>query len=281
MKEITNKVLTFIIIIFLILSQNIIYAAMADYTDEQADLKTKQEQENWKKEQEEKINKSNNNYLKSLSVTGYDLYPSFDKKIINYEITKEVEEDYIEIVIETEDEKASVSGNGKIALNSGENNLKINVTADNGEERLYFIKVIKTIKKDIRLNGLILKISDGYEIEITPQFDKDIFEYSCNIQNDIDKIDIEAVANDSDYYIEIIGNENLKEGQNEIIISVSKNDDEKTIYKINVNREKAMQLQETNKNKYAYIIFIVIVFIILLLLIIYIMKKQKKHGKHN
>ena len=151
--KIIKKIILMILAVMLILSQDVIYASMADYTDEQADKNLKQEQEEWKKEQQERINKSSNNYLKSLSVKKYSITPDFDKQTINYEISAEISDDYIEIEAETDDEKSSVSGIGKIGLSSGENNLKVDVTAENGTVRYYFINVIKNVKQNnIRLN---------------------------------------------------------------------------------------------------------------------------------
>lgn len=140
MKTIYKFILT-IYAITLLLSYNIAYASMADFTDEEADKITKQNQEEWKQEQEERIEKSSNNYLKNLSVENYEITPEFDKQTINYEISKEITEDYIEIIAKTDDDKSSVSGDGKITLNSGENNIRIDVTAENGTVRTYFIKV--------------------------------------------------------------------------------------------------------------------------------------------
>ena len=97
MKKIIYKTILFIIIALIIFSQNIIYATMADYTDEQADKKLEQEQKEWKQEQEEKVGKSSNNYLKTLTVNNYKLTPNFDKQTINYEINKEVTDDNIVI----------------------------------------------------------------------------------------------------------------------------------------------------------------------------------------
>lgn len=136
----------YILILFtfiMLISESVVYASMADYTDEQADAKKQQEQLEWNKKMEERVNKSSNNYLKSLSVKNYEISPSFDKQTINYEIKKGVKEDYIEIEAETDDDKSSVSGNGRVNINSGENNVKIEVTAENGTVRSYFIKVIK------------------------------------------------------------------------------------------------------------------------------------------
>jgi len=165
MKNIKSKILVFIIIVLFLLSQRGIYAAMADYTDEQADQQMKEQQENWQKEQETKKNKSSDNYLKDLSVKGYKILPSFNKENTNYELGIEIEDDYIEIKTETEDEKATVTGNGKVILNSGENNLKVSVTAENGEERLYFIKTVKKNK-----NNLSVSLEDeeirNYKIDV-------------------------------------------------------------------------------------------------------------------
>lgn len=143
MKLIYKILITFFILA-LVFAQNIIYASMADYTDEQADNKQKQEHQEWQKEQEERIGKSSNNFLKSLSVKKYSITPDFDKQTINYEITEEITDNYVEITADTDDEKSSVSGVGKVQLKSGENNLKIDVKAENGTVRTYFIKMICT-----------------------------------------------------------------------------------------------------------------------------------------
>ncbi len=280
MKKLKNKILVLMIITLLVLSQNVIYAAMADFTDEQADKQTKQQQENWQKEQEIKKNKSTNNYLKSLYIKEYKILPDFNKDKADYEIDKEIEDDNIEIIAEAEDEKSNITGNGKITLNSGENNLKISVTAENGEERLYFIKAIKKIKHDVRLNNLILKTNNGINIDLAPQFNMDIFEYDCNIPNYIDKIDIEAIASENDAIIETVGNEDLKEGLNVINVSVSINNDEKIIYKINVSKEKASDEYVTN-NKQINILYIAIVVILFLIIVCFIYVRAKKHTKHG
>lgn len=276
--KIINKIILIITILILVLSQNIIYASMADYTDEQADQNMKKEQEEWKQEQEEKINKSSNNYLKELSVYGYEITPKFDKQTINYEIVQEINDDYLEIKAETDDGKASVLGIGKTQLNSGENNLRIDVTAENGTVRTYFIKVIKDVKKNIRLNSLKLKTEDS-SIEITPEFDKDIFEYNCSIQSHIDQLEIEAIANEKSAKIEINGNENLKEGFNEIIILVYLEDNEKTLYKINVY--KAKEQQYINQNNKITKIIVTIILVICLLLLTIVSIKKIKNSRHK
>lgn len=160
-----------IIIIFLVLMifilKNLVFASMADYTDSQADEKKQQEQQEWKKEVESRINKSSNNYLKSLSVKGYELSPEFDKQTVNYEIQTSINEDFVEINAETDDDKSSVSGIGKIDINEDENNCKIDVIAENGTVRSYFIKIVRhDSKNNKRLEENKQSQSIGTNVEV-------------------------------------------------------------------------------------------------------------------
>ena len=279
-----NLIYKFIVIIFavtILFSQNVIFASMADYTDEQADENLEQEQVEFKQEQVERINKSSNNYLKALSVKGYEISPNFDKQIINYEIAQEITDDNLEIKAEADDEKASVLGSGKVILNSGENNIKIDVTAENGTVRTYFIKVKKSVKKDVKLNSLKVSTDNESDIEITPEFNSNVFEYNCKMQNYVEKLNIEATCDLKDAKIEIKGNENLKEGLNEILVTVSTENDEKVVYKINAYKEKTMQNQnEIGKKEINYTTYLPIIIVIIIIAIIIFVKNRKK-GKHD
>lgn len=95
--------------------------------------------------EQENQNKSSNNYLSELKVKDLTLKPEFDKQTINYDLgVTELEELEIEAV--PEDDRATVNGTGKIKLNSGENDIKIDVTAENGTVRTYHIMINKTGK---------------------------------------------------------------------------------------------------------------------------------------
>ena len=276
MKTTIYRIITIITILFMILAQHAIFASMADYTDEQADKITKQNEEEWKQENEERLNKSSNNYLKKLSIKRYNITPEFDKQTINYEIKQEITDDSIEIITETDDEKATVSGNGMILLNSGENNIRIDVTAENGTVRTYFLKATKKTNKNIRLKEVKISTNDGKNIEITPEFNEEIYEYNCTVESYIQEINIDAISNTEDVDINIIGNTNLNEGQNEVLINLSNNNNEKIVYKINVNKKQEMQIHEEKNINYTVILIISISIIILLILILI---KKKGHSK--
>lgn len=222
--------------------------------------------------------KSTNNYLKNLEVIGYELTPEFDKQTINYEITNEVDEDYIEINAQLDDEKATISGTGKIALNSGENNLKIEVTSERGTVRTYFIKVVKKVQENLRLTSLKLKANE-MEFMLEPEFNAETFEYYCNIENEISKVDIDANSSDKNAKIEIEGNENLKQGMNQILISISFNNEKKVVYRVNVYIKG--KSDNYNAKDYKNIVIIAMVIIMVILILIFLKKKKIKGGNKS
>ncbi len=80
---------------------------------------------------------SKDNYLKGLTVEGYEISPAFDKEISEY--TVEVPEGTKEINIgaSVNDSRSSVEGSGTLAVTPGINNFDITVRAQNGSERVY------------------------------------------------------------------------------------------------------------------------------------------------
>ena len=85
--------------------------------------------------------KSNNNYLSSLSVEGYELSPEFDKQTLEYTLNKEIKESEINIKAIADDSKATVTGTGNIKINKNQNKFRIDVTAESGTVRTYIIKI--------------------------------------------------------------------------------------------------------------------------------------------
>lgn len=87
------------------------------------------------------INKtySKNNYLKSLSIEGYELSKAFDKETLEYTVELEPGEEKINVIATTEDKTASIKGAGEITVTEGNNIINIIVTAENGNERKYKI----------------------------------------------------------------------------------------------------------------------------------------------
>ena len=80
---------------------------------------------------------------------------------------------------------------------------------------------------------------------ILPSFDKDIYEYYLMVSENINQIDIEAVPESPNSDIEIIGNTNLKSGENLITIKVA-GENSSSIYNINVIKTNNYQTVNNN-----------------------------------
>ena len=87
---------------------------------------------------------SPNNWLKTLSVTGYTMSPAFQVKNDvkqEYTITVPKKVSSVKVNATTVNAKASITGNGTVELNEGTNTIKIAVKAENGDIRTYVIHV--------------------------------------------------------------------------------------------------------------------------------------------
>lgn len=86
-----------------------------------------------------------NNYLKSLSIEGYELDKSFDKDTLEYNVTLNPGTDKINVSAEVEDSTAKTKGTGEISVSEGINTIEIVVTAENGNERTY--KILASVEE--------------------------------------------------------------------------------------------------------------------------------------
>lgn len=85
----------------------------------------------------------NNNYLKSLSVSGTSISPKFDKFTASYTAKVNAEVSSVTINANPLGKSAKVSGKGKVSLKTGENTIKVTCTAASGVKRTYTIKITR------------------------------------------------------------------------------------------------------------------------------------------
>lgn len=227
------------------------------------------------KPEEEK--KSDNAYLKSLTIEGQELTPVFNKETTSY--TMQIESDITELNIkaEAEDEKASVSIQGNKDLKDGENKVTVSVSAEDGTIKIYEITVTKNEKTALGLKSLAIKDTD-----IASMFKTDTYEYEIYVK-DVAKLEIEAIANDETATVEILGNEDLQEGENTITIIVSSQDGkEKVTYQIKANKiianvdEIANTKQGMDPKIYLYIGIGAVLLIALIIVIVYTIKNRNQ-----
>ena len=180
----------FLMFFILFLTNNCAYASMADYTDEDAEKDTQQMIQEHKEHFDS--TKSDNNYLKDLIITEGVISPNFDRQILEYTINIGTNIKEIEIKANPEDTKATVNGTGKVDI-SNASECKIEVVAESGTIRTYFIKIIKQNEKQ--------------EENITKEDNDD---NSVSLENDTIK---ETIVD----YNEIVNNEISNNEQNNII----------------------------------------------------------------
>lgn len=230
-----------------------------------------------------RLEASNDNTLKSLNVQGYIFNTPFSSSKYEYQINVDENIDSINIVAEANNSFAIIEGLGEHSLVSGKNEFKINVTSQNGEKRSYTIIVNKSSGTSLLKS---LKIS---RYKITPKFHRYSFIYDVYIYDEIDQLKIIASANEGDN-IEIIGNEKLKKGKNEIYIKVSGIDKTTSVYKINAYKlDKIDFINNIGKKSgtltTSLLILFIVSIIIMVLFIIYFIKINhiklinKKHNK--
>ena len=222
---------------------------------------------------------------------------SKDKTEYTAEVPNDVEE--IEVYATAVDSKAQITGIGMIELKEGENEIKVEVIAQNGEKKAYTIKVtrkaaetaeepVETVDDEEKFGLSTLTITG---ITLNKKFNSETYEYTIDLTEDLTSLPISAKATDKDATVEIIGNENLQPGENIITILVQNAETEEVAtYQIIVNKnveEEAVRVSWLKPStwgkeeiiKIAMVVVIIILIIIAVILKIQIAKESKKEKK--
>lgn len=233
--------------------------------------------------------KSSNANLSNLGIRPND-FSGFKSWITSYDITVPNDVETIEIYAKAQDSKAKISGIGSKKLEEGKNTSSIVVTAEDGTQKTYTINVTREENKDedndeensdeeVSKGLSELKIED---LKLTPEFKTDIYEYKVDYIGDETKLNINTIATDTNYVVEVTGNEDLKEGENIITILVSDIEGNNiATYQVTVNKslvnEEPMILESQNNNK--MIIIGVILAVVILAIIIFVIIKYRRNKK--
>ena len=86
---------------------------------------------------------SPNNKLSALGVSGFSMTPTFSRDILEYNLIVDPSVSTINVSASPLSSSASISGTGTITLQSGNNDIKIGVTAQNGSVREYVLHVVR------------------------------------------------------------------------------------------------------------------------------------------
>ena len=232
--------------------------------------------------------KSSNNYLSSITLNAGNLSPEFYRETFEYTV-ENLPEDITELEINAtaEDERAHINGLGVVSLNPGENRIQIEVTAENENVREYVLIVNRKqdlVESDLRLTTLeISQINKNGEFStLEIPFDKEIFEYDVEVENDIVDLDVNPTVEREGIIVETTGEKNLKDGENIVSITLKAQNDQniQTSYVVKVNRKSGMEVS-ANVGQKDETWKIVVIGISLLILVIEIIAYiwMRKHNR--
>lgn len=227
-----------------------------------------------------------NNDLASLSITDYQISPEFNKNTRNYYVAIPTTISSVEVNAQAESAKATIKITGNTQLTKTENTIQIVVTSAKGRKKTYKIIVTKQKENTLKLQSLEIKGAT-----FSPAFDSSKYYYTAEmkINDDSKDITVEAVANNANAKIEVIGNKGIQAGENLVSVIVS-NSRETTVYEILINatvektiisnvenNDKIQQVKngvlEFFKDENKVIALLVAVAVILIIIIICIIKK--------
>lgn len=157
--------------------------------------------------------------LQILRLQYEGISPEFNKATKEYYLVVDDVIDRINITAVPEDENATVSITGNDNLQYGRNVIDIAVvSADKKETQNYKIYVTRTTNKELANANLeTLAVRQG---DLHPEFNHNVTKYNMEIANGEYRLDVLAIPQREVATIEIIGSEEIKEGDNLVQVLV-------------------------------------------------------------
>ncbi len=241
--------------------------------------------------EQETANISQNVNLKELHLNVEGISPSFNKDILEYYlvVSNFINDIEVDAMAEEASSKVQVTGNHNLQMRS--NKIEVTVTSGDGKtSKPYVINVSKLA--DEKLGNCFLENLAIENISIVPEFSSEVFSYSAEVGSNVEKINILAVPQNENAKVEIIGNDNLQFGKNNVEIIVTA-EDSITVKKYNILVHKKTQEEENEKNnidilnqtdkdlrkhenKFYWLILIIVILISAIGIIIFLLWKRKK-----
>lgn len=159
------------------------------------------------------------------------------------------------------DKNAKVSGAGDVQLKEGENTVKVTVTAEAGNTKVYTLTIKRrtaaedatettTNTEATTSDAFGLESLDIKDVKLKPSFKTEIYKYEIDLDKDLSQLDISAIPTDDDTTVEIAGNEDLKDGENLITIVVAnKKTKETATYQITVNKNVEVETESNGSEQ--------------------------------
>lgn len=191
-----------------------------DFKEKQVQIKEKNRISEEQKEEKGTNSQSENAYLQVLRLDREGIVPTFNKDVYQYYLTVPNDINEIEVLAISENPNAKVEVTGNTNLQRGINIINVNVTSENqNQKKVYSIQVTKT--DDFEMANTNLEILAVENYLLNPPFDTNQTNYNIEISNAIEQLRILAVPENENAKVDIVGNDNLKVGNNLITVTVT------------------------------------------------------------
>lgn len=106
----------------------------------------------------------------------------------------------------------------------------------NGSTAYVSSQYLNTEKPEDKSKNSALKELTLLQGTLTPEFSKDITEYTVQVGIDVTELQLDAIPEDEKAKVKVDGNTDLKDGENKVTITVTAEDESTTVYTLTVNK---------------------------------------------
>lgn len=179
---------------------------------------------------------SDNNYIQSFYAPDMNLLEPFEREKTDYKMEVPDYVDHLDLDIELKEEHATYRVEGNENFKTGDNLVKVIVTAENGDERVYNFTV--TVQEEAKYSNRLLDLTVEKET-LTPVFDPDVTSYTVTVPYNKDKVKVSGVLESVDATVVGFGTHTLVPGRNIIPVVVTSKDKKTRVYNVIIYRIKS------------------------------------------
>lgn len=106
----------------------------------------------------------------------------------------------------------------------------------NGSTAYVSSQYLTTEKPEDKSKNSALKELTLLQGTLTPEFSKDVTEYTVQVGTDVTELQLDAIPEDEKAKVTVDGNTDLKDGENKVTITVTAEDESTTVYTLTVNK---------------------------------------------
>ncbi len=187
---------------------------------------------------------SSDSSLKSLSIEGYALSPSFGSSRYDYSVSVDFATESLNISALPNDDKASVRYEGNELKAGAETQVFIIVTAENGSTSTYTIKAKRGTDPNKKASdNCFLELLMPSSGKLSPVFNKNTFNYVVETDSSVKEMTFETKTEDANAVCNVIGEAQLISGRENMyhIICTAEDGVSSKIYTVTVRSSQSYE----------------------------------------